>query len=47
MDKRIRIDERGQTQVDIGDGWEDCSYEEFEELYRAGYELVCSETTSK
>lgn len=43
--KYIRINELGQTQVNIGDGWEDISYEEFEELLNGGYEL-CSETTN-
>ena len=47
MDKQIRIDERGQTQVRIADGdWEDCSLEEFNELLNGGYELICSETTN-
>ena len=44
--KRIRIDERGQTQVNMGDGWEDISLEEFNELLNGGYELVCCETTN-
>lgn len=41
---QIRINENGQTQVNIGNGWEDISLEEFNELLNGGYELVCSET---
>ena len=44
MVRLIRIDERGQTQVNFGDGWEDCSSEEFDELKEAGFELICFET---
>lgn len=44
--QQIRVDDRGQTQVNYGDGWQDCSYEEFWELKLAGFELVCSETTN-
>lgn len=43
----IRIREDGQTQVNVGDGWEDCSLEEFNELLNAGYELICSEIISE
>lgn len=40
--KYIRINEQGQTQVNIGDGWEDISYEEYLELFESGYN-ICSE----
>jgi len=45
--KLIRIDERGQTQVDFGSGWEDCSSEEYDELKAGGYEEICFETISE
>lgn len=38
--KKIRIDKNGQTQVNCGDGWEDISSEEYDELINAGYEVV-------
>ena len=37
---KIRITPEGQYQMTIGDLWEDCSSEEFFELFRAGYELI-------
>ena len=43
---QVRINEKGQTQVNCGDGWEDCSYEEYQELLEGGYDLLLESESS-
>lgn len=43
--RAVRIRPDGCYEMTVGDLWEECSLEEFEELLQAGYELVDYEDT--